>query len=165
MATNLNDVFTSLQLVVFDFDGVFTDNRVFVNQEGIESVICNRSDGLGLSLLKKVNLPSLILSTEKNPVVQMRAKKLGMECHSGCEDKLSRLKELVKARGIDLAEVAYVGNDINDLECMQEVGLPVAVQDAYPVIKKAAKWVLDSSGGQGAVREFCEKVYEVRQKN
>lgn len=152
----------SLRLVVFDFDGVFTTNQVIVNQDGVESVVCNRSDGLGLRLLKAVDLENLILSMEANPVVVARARKLKMQCIHNCENKLEALNSLAQERGISLSQIAFVGNDINDVESMYGVGVPVAVQDAYPEAKKAAKWVLSRPGGSGAIREFCEVVARVR---
>lgn len=149
-------------MVVFDFDGVFTNNLVFVSETGEESVLCNRSDGLGLKMLRSIGLPHLIISTETNPVVQMRAKKLKIECHAGYDDKLAKLKAVAEEHNCDLLEIAYVGNDINDLECMEVAGLPVAVADAYPEVKGVAKIILNTRGGYGAVREFCEMIYQAK---
>ncbi len=121
-----------VRLVAFDFDGVFTDNSVYVSQDGTEAVRCNRSDGLGLRKLEALNLLPIIVSTEVNPVVTARGKKLGIRVIQGCNDKRATLDELVAELGIALENVAFVGNDINDLSCLSAVGLPMVVQDAHP---------------------------------
>jgi len=146
----------NVKIVIFDFDGVFTNNQVIVSQKGDESVLCNRSDGLGLDMLRRFGIEMVIISTEKNPVVRMRADKLKIKCYYDCPDKLALLKEVLLEKKISLAKTAYVGNDINDLSCLEAVGLPVVVADAYPAVKKAAKIILKKKGGHGAVREFCE---------
>jgi N-acylneuraminate cytidylyltransferase len=142
--------------VVFDFDGVMSDNRVLVMQDGTEGAICNRSDGLGIGMLKAAGMPMLVLSKEQNPVVGARCRKLGLECHQGIDDKLTRLREILGERALAMRDVAYVGNDINDLACMREVGMPIAVADAYPQVLAVAKMVTAKAGGHGAVREVCE---------
>ncbi|MFA6047131.1 MAG: HAD hydrolase family protein, partial [Phycisphaerales bacterium] len=145
-----------LALVVFDFDGVMTDNRVLVLQTGHEGVMCNRSDGLGIGMLKDAGIPMLVLSKEQNPVVAARCGKLKLECIQGIDDKPARLASLLRSRRIDPANVAYVGNDLNDVGCMEMVGLPIAVADAYEPALKAAKMVTTRPGGYGAVREVCD---------
>lgn len=148
----------AIKLLVFDFDGVMSDNRVLVMQDGSEGTLCNRSDGLGIGLVKAMGLPMLVLSKETNPVVAARCRKLGLECHQGIDDKLTRLRSLAASRGIALTEIAYVGNDINDLPCMNEVGLPIAVADAYPEVLAIASAVTSRAGGMGAVREVCDAI-------
>lgn len=148
----------SVRMLVFDFDGVFTDNRVLVNQEGVESVWCDRGDGLGISRIRDVGIPMLVLSTEANPVVSARCRKLGVEYRQGVGDKHLALKDVLAGQGIDPACVVYVGNDMNDLECLKMVGCGVAVADAAPPVKEAAKFVLKNQGGHGAVREMCDIV-------
>ena len=155
--------FERVKLVVFDFDGVMSDNRVLVMQDGTEGALCNRSDGLGIGLLKETGMPMLVLSKEQNPVVGARCRKLGLECHQGIDDKITRLRELVASRGLTMADVAYVGNDINDLACMREVGLPIAVADAYPPVLAVAKMITSKPGGCGAVREVCDALIAARQ--
>jgi YrbI family 3-deoxy-D-manno-octulosonate 8-phosphate phosphatase len=144
--------------IVFDFDGVFTDNRVLVVQDGREAVWCNRGDGMGLATLRRSGLPLLVLSTEENPVVKARCAKLGLECLSGVADKGSALANWAAARNLDLAHLIYVGNDVNDLECLQLVGCGVAVADAHPRAKRAARMMLASNGGHGAIRELADLV-------
>lgn len=151
-----------LHLVVFDFDGVMTDNRVLVMQDGTEGVLCNRSDGLGIGMLRDAGLALLILSKEENPVVSARARKLKIECMQGIDDKLTALKALLSQRGVDAGDVAYVGNDLNDLECMGHVGLPIAVSDAYPQVLRVARLVTMRPGGHGAVREVCDWILAAR---
>ncbi len=151
-----------LRLVVFDFDGVMTDNRVLVMQDGTEGVLCNRSDGLGIGMLRDAGLALLILSKEENPVVSARARKLKIEYMQGIDDKLAALKALLSQRGIDAGDVAYVGNDLNDLECMGHVGLPIAVSDAYPQVLRVARLVTTRPGGHGAVREVCDWILVAR---
>jgi 3-deoxy-D-manno-octulosonate 8-phosphate phosphatase (KDO 8-P phosphatase) len=152
----------SLRLVVFDFDGVFTDNRVLVMDDGHEAVFCSRADGLGLEKLRKSGMQLLVISTETNPVVSKRCQKLKIDCIQGCEDKLAVLQEEISRRGVAPGEVAFMGNDENDFACMRNVGLPVAVADAYPEIKSVSKIITSCLGGHGAVREFCDLIIEVK---
>ena len=149
----------SVQLLVFDFDGVFTDNTVSVNQDGLESVRCWRSDGIGLSRLKKIGLPIYIISTEKNPVVTTRAEKLKIPCWQSVDDKGVAILDLCRDLCIDPAYVMFVGNDINDIPAFEHVGLPVAVADAYPEVDRHDKFRTKKSGGYGAVREICDLIY------
>jgi N-acylneuraminate cytidylyltransferase len=148
----------NLRLLVFDFDGVMTDNRVWVNEKGEEFVACNRSDGLGLDLLRRLGLDMLVLSTERNGVVGARCRKLGLPFEQGLADKAARLRTLLRDRGIDASDVVYVGNDVNDLDCMLLVGCAVAVADAHRDARRVADVVLTRAGGHGAVRELCDRV-------
>tara|TARA_B100001115_G_C15723751_1_gene352103 strand:- start:225 stop:743 length:519 start_codon:yes stop_codon:yes gene_type:complete len=151
-----------VRLVVFDFDGVFTDNKVIVSEEGVESVSCNRSDGLGLHRLRELGVEAMILSTETNRVVNVRAEKLRLPCIQGCNDKLKALLSEVNGRGFNLGEVAFVGNDINDADCLSNVGCSVVVADAYEEVMPLADIVLSRRGGYGAVREFCDLIWNSR---
>lgn len=144
--------------VVFDFDGVFTDNFVYINEKGEEMVRCSRADGLGLAKLKELGINTFILSTETNKVVAKRAKKLGIKCFHSIEDKLKHLKLLIPEN--ELKNTVFVGNDTNDLEVMQAVGYPVAVADAYYELLNIAKYVTNVKGGHGAVREVCDLIYK-----
>lgn len=145
-----------IRLVVFDFDGVWSNNQVLVMQDGTEGVLCNRSDGLGLEMLRKAGFPMMVLSKEVNPVVAARCRKVRVECVQGIDDKLGELTRICRERGIGLDAVAYVGNDINDVPCMNAVGLSIAVADAYPEALAAASVVTSRKGGDGAVREVCQ---------
>jgi 3-deoxy-D-manno-octulosonate 8-phosphate phosphatase (KDO 8-P phosphatase) len=143
------------RLFAFDFDGVFTDNTVYVSDDGSEAVRCWRSDGLGLRKLERL-VKIVILSTEQNQVVRRRADKLGIECHHGLPDKLIVLERLASEAGIELDSVAYMGNDINDAACLERVGLPIVVQDAHEDVVGLAKFQTATRGGRGAVREVCD---------
>jgi N-acylneuraminate cytidylyltransferase len=146
--------------VVFDFDGVFTDNRVLVAEDGQEAVSCDRGDGLGIARLKAAGVPILVLSSEVNPVVDARCRKLGVECLHGIARKWPALEAWLQDRGLDPSQVVYVGNDLNDLECIANVGCGVSVRDADPRVRAAARLTLQSDGGRGAVRELVEVVLE-----
>lgn len=148
--------------VVTDFDGVHTDDRVTVAQDGTESVRVSRSDGMGVALLRRAGIPMLILSTETNPVVAARAAKLRVDVIQGQDDKAAALEAWARDTGIPLDRIAYLGNDVNDLACFGLVGWPIAVPDAHPRVLAAARHVLGSSGGDGAVRELAESVLQAR---
>jgi YrbI family 3-deoxy-D-manno-octulosonate 8-phosphate phosphatase len=152
----LKDLLAKIRLVAFDFDGVFTDNMVYVLEDGTEAVRCYRSDGLGLQKLKKLGIETVIISTEANPVVSARARKLKIRCVQDCRDKRAALESIAKESGISLAEVAFVGNDINDLPCLECVALPIVVQDAHPDVVSTARYQTKNPGGHGAVREVCD---------
>ena len=145
-----------IKAIAFDFDGVFTDNRVYVMQTGEEAVVCDRSDGMGISMLRKVGIPLIIISTEKNPVVAVRAAKLNIDVLQGIENKLPVLSQWAAENQLSIEQVAFIGNDINDVDCLNAVGLGIAVADAYPVAVDAADYVLTKNGGQGAVREIAD---------
>jgi len=147
-----------LDVVVFDFDGVHTDDRVFVDESGVESVRVKRGDGMGIGLLKNSGVPVLILSTETNPVVSRRAEKFGVEVLQGQCDKASALQQWLDEKGYSAQNTVFVGNDINDAGCLQLVGWPVVVADAHASVRHLARIVLQSRGGEGAVRELCDLV-------
>jgi len=149
---------STVQAIIFDFDGVFTDNRVIINEDGTESVICSRSDGFGISEIKKYGISLLVLSKEKNPVVQKRCEKLGVPSVQGIDDKKTFLAAWLEEKAINPNNVIYLGNDINDIECLISVGCGVVVADAHNDAKKIAKIILKNKGGQGAVRELCDLV-------
>lgn len=147
----------NLKALVMDFDGVFTDDRVLVDENGREAVFASRSDGMGLNRVQKLTgLKLLILSKEPNPVVSARARKLKIEALQGIDDKLPELDRWLAQNGLTRAETAYVGNDVNDLECMAAVGFPVAPADARPEALAVAAYVTRARGGRGALRELCE---------
>lgn len=145
----------AVQAVVLDFDGTQTDDRVWITADGTEQVAVHRGDGMGIAALRDAGLPILFLSTEVNSVVTARAAKLRVECVHATQDKVSELRAWCGRIGVDLAQVAYVGNDLNDLGCLQVVGWPVAVANAHPAVKQAAAWTTTAAGGHGAVREVA----------
>ena len=146
----------AVKLLVFDFDGVFTNNMVYVFEDGREAVRCSRQDGLGLAKMRRRGLAMCILSTEANPVVTARAKKLQLRCIQGCEDKGAALDALLAELGFTDRQLAFVGNDINDLPCLTRAGLPIIVQDAHPDVLAYALYRTTALGGHGAVREVCD---------
>jgi len=152
----IEDVIRRIRLVAFDFDGVFTDNMVYVFEDGSEAVRCFRSDGIGLQKLKNLGIETIIISTEANPVVSARAHKLKIRCVQDCRDKRAVLEKTAQDQGIGLTEVAFVGNDINDLPCLECVALPIVVQDALPDVVPTAIYRTQRPGGHGAVREICD---------
>lgn len=144
------------KLVVFDFDGVMTDDCVIVDQNGIESVRCSRADGAGIRMMNEKKIPMIVLSSERNPVVIQRCKKLGLECIHGVLKKGDTLVNYLKENQIDPDDVVYMGNDLNDLPCFPLVGCAVVPSDAHSKVKNEADLVLNHEGGNGAVRELCD---------
>ena len=149
-----------VELLVLDFDGVVTDNRVWTDQDGRETVAAYRSDSIVLGRMKQAGIEVLILSSETNSVVAARAKKMGLEAVHGIgpEDKAQVLRDQMARRKLDAAGVVYVGNDSNDLPCFEVAGWAVAVADAMPEVLRAADHVLSKPGGHGAVRELCDLI-------
>ena len=151
-----------VELLVLDFDGVMTDDRVLVFDDGREAVLCSRGDGMGLEMLRKAGVPLAVISKEINPVVGARCEKLKIPYLQGIEDKLAELTRIVGERRLELAQVAYVGNDVNDLECMHAAGVAIAPADAHPDALRAADVVTSAPGGFGAVREVCDLLLAAR---
>jgi N-acylneuraminate cytidylyltransferase len=147
-----------VDLLVMDFDGVMTDDRVWVDQEGHESVAANRSDGMGIAALHKAGIPMVVLSTEPNPVVTARCRKLNLPVIQGLSDKTVALRNLLQERQLDPAHVVYLGNDVNDLPCFPLVGCAIAVADAHPDVLSQADLILSHPGGYGSVRELCDRI-------
>jgi N-acylneuraminate cytidylyltransferase len=153
---------SQIKAVVFDFDGVFTDNRVIVSTTGEEFVVCDRGDGMGTNLLAAAGIKMLILSKEKNGVVTSRGKKLNIEVIQGCDDKLPELIKWLQKNNVDAKQAAYIGNDINDLECLSHVEVAVIPADAHNSVIETATWILQHNGGRGAIREFADVLLENR---
>jgi YrbI family 3-deoxy-D-manno-octulosonate 8-phosphate phosphatase len=164
-SSKIEQCIRKISLVVFDFDGVFTDNRVLVLQDGTEGVFCCRADGIGLEALKKMGIHLLVISKEKNPVVTARCRKLNLPCIQSCDDKVSALREAAARLSVNLKDIAFMGNDVNDLGCMKIVGLPVCVADSHTNVLKAARHITKAKGGYGAVREFCDFVVQAKKGN
>ncbi len=144
--------------VVTDFDGVHTDDTAIIDADGREHVRVSREDGMGVAMLRSAGVPMLILSTEVNPVVRARAEKLRVPVLHGIADKASALRDWAEKTGVALDDIAYLGNDINDLPAMRIVGWPIAVANAHPQVLEQARVVLARAGGDGAVRELIERV-------
>jgi N-acylneuraminate cytidylyltransferase len=149
-----------IELIILDFDGVITDNKVWTDQDGREMVAAYRSDSMHIATLQKMGIEIMILSSEPNPVVAARAKKMGVEAihNVGLQDKGRVMREVLEQKNVKAENVVYVGNDINDLPCFEIAGWNVAVADAFPEVLRAADHVLTKTGGHGAVRELCELI-------
>lgn len=151
MTPRLDDI----DLLVTDFDGVLTDDRVLISDDGHESVFCTRADGLGCDLLRTAGLDVVILSTETNPVVGVRAEKLRVDVIQGSTDKASALRDIVRERAVDIGRVMYIGNDINDAAALSIVGWPVVPADAHPAVVGLARVSTLARGGDGVLREVA----------
>ena len=150
-----------ISLVVMDFDGVITDNRVWVDEQGFERVASSRGDSMGMHLVRKaLPIEFMVISTETNPVVTARCKKIGVEVYQGIWQKVDVLREALQQKNIPPEEVVFIGNDVNDLGCFREAGYAVAPADAEEEVKRSADLVLHRNGGNGAVREFCDLILQ-----
>jgi 3-deoxy-D-manno-octulosonate 8-phosphate phosphatase (KDO 8-P phosphatase) len=158
----LSERLRGIRLVAFDFDGVFTDNAVYVSQDGTELVRCVRSDGIGLQKLASLGIATIVISTEVNPVVTARCRKLAIRCIQACDDKRTALQTVAAELAVSMLETAFVGNDINDLDCLKIVGLPVVVADAHDDVVPYARYRTRTPGGYGAVREVCDLIAAAR---
>lgn len=156
------DGLNTVRALVTDFDGVHTDDTALVDETGRESVRVSRSDGLGVQMLREAGVPLLILSKERNAVVSARAAKLGAEVLQAIDDKATAVREWAAEQAIALEQIAYVGNDVNDIGAMQVVGFPVAVADAHPQVRVWARLVLSRNGGDGALRELAQMMINAR---
>lgn len=145
------------KVLITDFDGVHTDGKVLVAQDGTESVVCSRRDGMGVEIARNNGLQVVILSKEKNPVVEARARKLRIECIQGCDDKLATLASWLKSRELHWDDIAYIGDDVNDLDCMQLAGLSICPADAVALVKDYADIKLLTPGGEGCIREIIDR--------
>jgi 3-deoxy-D-manno-octulosonate 8-phosphate phosphatase (KDO 8-P phosphatase) len=144
--------------IIVDFDGVLTNNLVYVDEDARESVRCSRSDGLAFDVLRKIKKPVYILSTEKNVVVSSRAKKLQLPVIQGINDKVLAISELVEEKSYQLSKLLYVGNDLNDYQAMQLCGFSACPSDSHEKIKQISTFVLNTKGGEGVVRELTEAI-------
>jgi YrbI family 3-deoxy-D-manno-octulosonate 8-phosphate phosphatase len=158
---NLKGRLKNIELIIYDFDGVLTDNKVILREDGLESVIVNRADGLAISIIKDYGIKQVILSTEKNKVVEARARKLDISVIQGVNDKKQAVFSYCRDMKVQLKNVAYVGNDINDLEPMKIAGLPICPKDACREIKNVSKIILDAKGGEGVVRDLLRYIKKV----
>jgi YrbI family 3-deoxy-D-manno-octulosonate 8-phosphate phosphatase len=150
--------FSDIRMLVCDFDGVMTNNKVILDENGKESVVCNRGDGLGIDLIKKKGVEVFIISKEKNKVVESRCKKLQINFLQGIDNKIGLFKEEINKRGLLTEKVCYIGNDVNDIECIEEAGIGVAVADSNPKVLEIANFITKKKGGDGAVREVCDLI-------
>jgi YrbI family 3-deoxy-D-manno-octulosonate 8-phosphate phosphatase len=154
-----------VKLAGLDFDGVMTDNTVYVFEDGREAVRCSRLEGYGLRRLIAAGAEPIILSTEVNGVVTARARKLKIECIQNVQDKVAAMSALLSERGLDWSEAAFLGNDINDIGVLRHVGLPAIVADAHECVHGLGFFETRRKGGDGAVREFCDAIAQVKEQS
>ncbi len=146
----------NIKTLGIDFDGVMTDNRVYVFEDGREAVVCSRLEGFGLRHAMEAGVYVFILSTEKNPVVSARAKKLNIDCYQGIADKVDAYTKILEKRNLDFNCAGFIGNDVNDRAVLQRVALPIIVNDSHEVLNDLAAFKTLRRGGDGAVREACD---------
>lgn len=150
-----------IKLLISDFDGVFTDNCVYISESGEESVKCNRSDGIGIKRLMSTGVDFIVCSSETVALAEIRANKIGFKCFCSVADKLNFVKQYLFEKRISSSECAFLGNDVNDLSVLKYVHYSIAVSDAFPEVLSAANFLLKSAGGQAAVREACDLVISI----
>jgi len=151
----------TILLIIYDFDGVMTDNRALVFEDGKEAVFVNRSDGLAVKAIQDMGIEQIIVSTEASPVVRARAKKLNIPFMESVGDKKKVVEKYLRKKKLCRQNVIFVGNDLNDKEVMEFVGWPIAPVDARREIKKIAKIILSTKGGFGVVRELLDKLKDI----
>ena len=155
---------TNIKIIIYDFDGIMTDNTVYVDQNGNEMVQVNRADGLGVHMIKNLGIEQIIISTEQNPVVSARAFKLGIPCLQGIDNKKVALIEYCHKNDIYLKNVAYTGNDVNDEQAMEISRFKFCPADASERIKEIADFILKSRGGEGVIRELADLIFKYFKK-
>jgi len=153
-----------VRLLGIDFDGVMTDNTVYVFEDGREAVRCSRLEGYGLRRLIAAGAEAVIVSTETNSVVSARARKLNIACIQDVPDKVAAMEALLHERGLGWREAGFIGNDVNDLDVLGRVGLPVVVADAHGCVCIGGVFRTERRGGDGAVRELCDAIAAVKEK-
>ena len=151
----------NIEAIFFDFDGVLTNNMVYLNQDGLEMVRCNRSDGLAFDILRYINKPVYIISTESNPIVSVRAKKLKVPVSQSVDDKLKEIKRVCRANNYNKNSVLFIGNDINDYSVMDYCGLSACPNDSDKKIKEIATIIFKKNGGDGVVMELISEVFKI----
>ena len=152
----LEDILKNIKLIIYDFDGVMTNNKVYIDQDGNEMVQVNRADGLGVAKIKDLGIQQIIISTEQNSVVSARAMKLGIPCLKGINNKKEALLNYCQKNGVNINDVAYIGNDINDKDAMEIARIRFCPADAHETIKEISDQVLNRNGGDGVIRELLD---------
>ena len=153
--------FIDLDLCIYDFDGVFTDNTVSINEKSEESVVCNRADGLAIDYMRKMKIKMIILSSEKNKVIKARAKKLKITCIQGINKKANFLKRFFVKNNYNPNKCLYVGNDLNDFHAMKLCGYRACPSDSHARIKKISNLRIKKKGGEGVIREIAENFFDL----
>ncbi|MEK7653933.1 MAG: HAD-IIIA family hydrolase [Patescibacteria group bacterium] len=165
MDASLKEKFSRIKLLATDFDGVMTDGLVYVDQDGKETVRCSRKDGMGVELLKKHGVTVGVLSKETNPVVTARCNKLKIPVWQGIatgEGKLEILQRIMKEQNLSVENVAYIGDDVNDLPSLKFAGLAITVADGHQLVKNIAHYTTSATGGHHAVREIADLILSAK---
>ena len=163
MSDPLADRLASIQLVGFDVDGVFTDGRLYVSDDGSETKIFNTQDGFGVRRLLDSGVEVAVISGRGSAAVERRMAELGVRhVHLACKDKVAVFQTLLKRLNIDAADAAFVGDDVPDLGVLEAAGVAIGVANAHPSIHGACDWITARTGGAGAVREVCDGVLAAR---
>ncbi len=152
-----------IEILALDFDGILTDGYVYINQQGEETVRCSRKDSLGINILQELGICVVVISKETNQVVATRCKKMNVDFFYGVDtgdQKLDILKRYLQERNLSLEETVYMGDDVNDIACLQAVGVSVTVADGHPDCKTIADYITKRKGGEHAVREVCDLILE-----
>ena len=158
----MNDkLISQIKLLLFDFDGVLTNNKVYVNEKGEESVVCDRADGLAFRALKKTGIETFIVSTEKNEVVKKRGEKLRVKVLQGVSNKLDTVKKLAEDKNLSFNEIMFIGNDINDLSLIRKVGWSACPIDSHDLVKKSCNFIFKRKGGDAIARELVEELFYI----
>lgn len=152
-----------IRLFATDVDGVLTDAGMYYSESGDEWKKFNTRDGMGIKLLQRAGLITAIVTQERTRLVARRAEKLAIpELHQGVMDKLSVIRDMAARHGISLDQVAYIGDDVNDIEALKAVGLSASPADGLPQVVRAVKYVCRKKGGEGAVRELAEMILKAQ---
>ena len=155
-----------VRMLAMDVDGVLTDAGMYYSESGDELKKFNTRDGMGIKMLQAAGIITAFITKENTAIVERRGKKLAVpEVHQGVDDKLTDLTRLVRKYGFTLAQVAYIGDDVNDLETLQAVGFSAAPADAMPIVIQAVHYVCAKKGGEGAVRELADLILAARGKS
>jgi YrbI family 3-deoxy-D-manno-octulosonate 8-phosphate phosphatase len=156
-------VLRGIRLVATDVDGVLTDAGMYYTETGDELKKFNTRDGMGIKLLQKAGLVTAIVTQERTKLVARRAEKLAIpELHQGVMDKLSTIRDMAERYRLSLSQIAYIGDDVNDVEALSAVGFSAAPADAMPRVKAAVRYVCEHKGGEGAVREMVEMILDAQ---
>ena len=155
-----------VRMLAMDVDGVLTDAGMYYSESGDELKKFNTRDGMGIKMVQAAGVVTAFVTREKTAIVERRGQKLAVpEVHQGVEDKLTDLTRLARKHGLTLAQVAYIGDDVNDLEALKAVGFSAAPADAMPVVLQAVHYVCAKKGGEGAVRELADLILAARFKS
>ncbi len=163
MLEDLKDRLKGIKLLILDVDGVLTDGRIILDNEGNEFKAFNVRDGHGIKMLQKIGVHVAIITGRYSKVVERRAHELGIShIYQRCHDKLVAYQDLIKKLSINDSEIAYVGDDVVDIPILKKVGFPVAVKNAHEGAKSYSIYITENEAGKGAVREVCDLIINAR---